>query len=91
MPVANDVTRLLDDIEARQQSVIEELDKLIVRIEAVIAEFSETRQGATAPAPQSADPPADEPQATVERSAEVQAEATADAPASIPRQAKAAA
>ncbi len=40
MPAASDVTRLLDDIEARQQSVIEELDALLARIEAVIAEYA---------------------------------------------------
>ena len=41
MAAASDVTRLLDDIEARQQQVIEELDALIVRIESVIAEWTE--------------------------------------------------
>src|SRR5690606_36840035 len=41
MPAANEVARLLDDIETRQQQVIEELDALILRIEAVIAEWTE--------------------------------------------------
>jgi|GEM_PF-1450883 len=44
MAAASEVTRLLDDIEARQQQVIEELDALILRIEAVIAEWTEPKK-----------------------------------------------
>jgi hypothetical protein len=46
MAAASEVTRLLDDIEARQQQVIEELDALILRIEAVIAEWTEPKKAA---------------------------------------------
>jgi hypothetical protein len=46
MAAASEVTRLLDDIDARQQQVIEELDKLLLRIEAVIAEWTEPKKAA---------------------------------------------
>lgn len=59
MAAASDVTRLLDDIEARQQQVIEELDALIVRIEGVIAEWTEP--GKKKPEAAAATPPSDTP------------------------------
>ncbi len=66
MPAANEVARLLDDIETRQQQVIEELDALILRIEAVIAEWTEpgkkTAPSSQGPAGEASaeDTPADE-------------------------------
>lgn len=78
MAAANEVTRLLDDIDARQQQVIDELDALIVRIEAVIAEWTEPGKKAPPAETAAASAPAD-PGLASEIPAEVSANAATDA------------